>query len=76
MTSERVTAPHSRWCVCGGDPAPYDLSDPASPRVVESLTRRCDLCKAPVGQLCTNPIRPGTPLPGRVIHLIRIGRND
>ena len=50
----------------------WDLADPDSPRVVEALTRRCDLCKAAVGDLCTNVITPGAPLPGRVIHLGRL----
>ena len=50
----------------------WDLADPDSPRVLKALTRRCDLCKAAVGELCTNTIRPGQPLPGRLIHLGRL----
>ena len=51
---------------------PQQLSDPNSEVVVEALTRRCDLCKAEKGTLCRNHIRPGEPLPGRLIHFGRM----
>jgi len=36
-----------------------------------SLAYRCEVCKAKPGQPCTNTIRPGEPLPGRVYHYAR-----
>lgn len=48
------------------------LTDPDSPAVTEALTRPCDLCQAPRGQLCRNTIHPNQPLPGRLIHHGRI----
>ncbi len=48
------------------------LADPDSAAVREALTRRCDICKAAIGVLCVNPIRPGHPLPGRLVHLGRL----
>lgn len=48
------------------------INDPDSPAVIEALTRSCDQCKAPVGQLCVNHIRPGHPLPGRLVHIGRL----
>jgi len=45
-----------------------------SPTVTDAVSARsCDICGAPKGVLCTNPIRPGQPLPGRIIH---IGRKE
>ncbi len=49
-----------------------NITDPDDPAVQTSLTRTCDLCQAPKGQLCTNPISPDVPLPGRVVHLGRL----
>jgi hypothetical protein len=49
-----------------------NLSNPDDPRVIEALTRECDQCKQPVGAYCVNHIRPGTPLPGRLIHFGRL----
>lgn len=49
-----------------------DLTDPDDPRIMAALNRSCDICRAPVGQPCTNPIRPGHPLPGRLVHLGRL----
>ena len=54
--------------------AGIDLTDPDSPTVIDAVNARsCDICGAPKGQLCTNPIRPGQPLTGRIIH---IGRTE
>ena len=42
------------------------------PRLEEVLQRTCDLCGAPVKQLCTNPIVQTRPLPGgRLVHIAR-----
>ena len=49
-----------------------NLSNPDDPRVIDALTRRCDQCKQPVGAYCVNHIRPGTPLPGRLVHFGRM----
>lgn len=45
-----------------------DLTDPDSPTVLDALTRPCDICHTPPGQLCRNTIQPGHPLPGRLVH--------
>lgn len=46
-------------------------NDPASPTVVDALTRRCRQCKSEVGVYCTNhPISAG-PLAGRLVHFER-----
>ena len=69
MTATEAHRPSCNHCrLCG----PSDLADATSPRVVDALTRRCDICKAAVGDLCTNTIRPGVPLPGRLVHLGRL----
>lgn len=62
MTPQTRTAPHSP-----------DLTNPDDPAVTEALTRTCDICKAKIGHLCTNSIRPNVPLPGRIVH---IGRTE
>ncbi|MBX7450394.1 hypothetical protein GR927_20610 [Mycolicibacterium sp. 3033] len=50
-----------------------DLTDPADPRVKAAVDGwSCDICKTPRKQLCRNRIRPGEPLPGRVIHHARL----
>ena len=49
------------------------LSNPDSETVIEALSRVCDICQAAKGELCRNTIVPGTPLPGRIIH---IGRTE
>lgn len=48
------------------------LVDPADARVQAALTWTCDICHAGIKHLCDNPIRPGDPLPGRVVHLGRL----
>lgn len=49
-----------------------DITDPTSPAVLAALAWSCDLCQARKGELCTNPINPDLPLPGRVVHLGRL----
>lgn len=49
-----------------------NLSNPQDPRVVEAITRPCDLCQQPAGVFCINHIRPESPLPGRLIHFGRL----
>ena len=49
-----------------------NLSNPDDPRVIEALTRECDQCNPPVGAYCINHNRPGTPLPGRLVHFGRL----
>ena len=56
------------------EPITRQITDPDSEMVQEALTRRCHICRAPIGTLCANPIRPGSPLPGRLIHLHRMGK--
>ena len=48
------------------------LADPNDHRVRNSLAWTCDLCNAAKQQLCANPLHPGKPLPGRIIHLGRL----
>ena len=45
--------------------------DPANPMHLLVLKEKCPLCRAQVGDECTNPIRPGEPLPGRRFHHAR-----
>ena len=44
----------------------------ADERVQRALGWSCDICKARVKHLCTNTIRPGEVLPGRVVHIGRL----
>lgn len=48
------------------------IADPRSKEVAAVLEWSCDICKARVKHLCTNTIRPGQPLPGRVVHYGRL----
>lgn len=48
------------------------LADPDDARVQAALAWTCDLCNAGKKHLCTNTIRIGEPLPGRVIHYGRL----
>ncbi|AEK09171.1 hypothetical protein FGG23_gp075 [Mycobacterium phage Ibhubesi] len=49
------------------------VSSADDPRVQQAQSARsCDICKAPKGKPCSNTIRPGLPLPGRVIHFGRL----
>jgi hypothetical protein len=50
-----------------------NISDPDDPAVIEALTRRCDQCRAPVGQLCFKRGGITKDLLGRVIHIGRMG---
>lgn len=65
-----MTAPQPPVChACGQTvPRPHPTSDPRPQAVTEALSRPCDICRAKPGDLCTNPIRPGQPLPGRIVH--------
>lgn len=49
-----------------------DVTNPADPQVVAALGWSCDICLAPKGVVCRNPIRPGEVLPGRVVHFGRL----
>lgn len=64
MSPEAVRTPHS--------PISDQINDPDSAAVRAALTRHCDGCGAPAGQLCHNHIRPGHPLPGRLVHFGRL----
>lgn len=48
------------------------LLDETDPRVQAALNWSCDICKARVKHLCSNTIRPGDALPGRVVHFGRL----
>ena len=48
------------------------LSMPDDPKVIDALTRRCDVCGVKAGELCRNHIRPNHPLPGRLVHFGRL----
>jgi len=48
------------------------LADPTDDRVQACLEWTCDLCAARIKHLCTNPIHPDKPLPGRVVHYGRL----
>jgi len=47
-----------------------DTNDPR--RVQAALGWTCDVCNAKAKHFCSNPIKPKTPLPGRVIHFARL----
>ncbi len=40
--------------------------------VAVALGWSCDICGATEGNLCTNPIEAGKPLPGRQVHFGRL----
>ena len=48
------------------------LRDPTDERVQAALGWSCDICKARIKHLCTNPIHPDRDLPGRVVHYGRL----
>jgi hypothetical protein len=48
------------------------ITDPKDTRVQTALGWTCDVCKACIKHLCTNPIDSGKPLPGRVVHFARL----
>ena len=64
MTTKPVTA-QSR-------PITEQLTDPGSEIVLEALTRRCDQCLAPKGQLCVKRGGFTADLTGRLVHLGRL----
>ncbi len=46
-----------------------ELTDPDSALIRDALTRKCDLCGAAKGVLCSDTIQSGHKLPdGRLIH--------
>jgi len=49
-----------------------NISDPDDPAVIEALTRTCELCRAPVGELCFKRGGYTKDLLGRVIHIGRL----
>jgi len=51
---------------------PQQLTDPDSLVVTEAITRRCDQCRAPIGELCTKRGGFRADLLGRLIHLGRM----
>jgi hypothetical protein len=51
---------------------PQDLTNPESAIVRESLSRRCDQCRAPIGQLCVKRGGYRADLTGRLVHLGRL----
>jgi hypothetical protein len=51
---------------------PQDLTNPDSAVVVEALSRRCDQCRAPIGQLCVQRGGYRADLTGRLVHLGRL----
>ena len=48
------------------------IMNPDDVRVQASLEWSCDICNARVKHLCTNTIRVGNELPGRVVHFGRL----
>ena len=48
------------------------ISDTNDDRVQAALGWTCDICAARIKHLCSNPIDPDKPLPGRVIHFGRL----
>ena len=48
------------------------IADTGDRRVQAALGWTCDVCNAKVKHLCSNPIKPKTPLPGRVVHFARL----
>lgn len=55
------------------DPITEQITNPDSPIVQEALTRSCDQCQAPKGELCTKRGGIRHDLLGRVIHIGRLG---
>lgn len=49
-----------------------DLNNTGSAVVADALTRRCDLCHAPKGALCTKRGNIRHDLAGRIIHFGRM----
>lgn len=48
-----------------------DINELESAIVQDALTRTCDLCKAPKGTTCHNPI-DGSAMPDRQVHFGRL----
>ena len=49
-----------------------NISDPDDPAVLQAISRICDQCRAPVGELCFKRGGYTKDLLGRVIHIGRI----
>ena len=47
------------------------IADTNDRRVQAALGWTCDVCNARIKHLCSNPIDPDKPLPGRVVHFAR-----
>jgi hypothetical protein len=48
------------------------IADTNDRRVQAAHGWTCDVCNARIKHLCSNPIDPDKPLPGRVVHFARI----
>ena len=48
------------------------ISDVDDSRVQVALGWTCDVCNARIKHVCSNPIKPAEPLPGRVVHFARL----
>lgn len=54
-------------------PNPFaELTNRDSPTVQAALTRKCEVCKAKPDADCTDTIRTGYPLAGRLVHFARL----
>ena len=69
--SDRLSATESAKTAYPRHIAP-DLANPDDPAVREALTRKCDQCHAPAGELCVKRQGFGADLAGRVIHIGRM----
>lgn len=74
---ERAAQPLSPCPSCGRTPETAQsrtgpkLDDPNHPDIRDALTRKCDQCHAPAGQLCVKRDGFHADLTGRLIHLGR-----
>ena len=68
--SDRLSATHTDEHHYPRHIAP-DLQNPNDTAVTEALTRKCDQCHAPAGQLCVKRVGFGADLAGRLIHIGR-----
>lgn len=51
-----------------------ELTDPDSATIRESLTRRCDQCRAGPGEMCVRRGGYRADLTGRLVHLGRLSK--
>jgi hypothetical protein len=42
----------------------------------DALNESCEVCGAEPGEACRNTLKPGQPLPGRLVHMGRIEAVD